>query len=228
MTNKKALSSKRVPFTKKELEKFLPSEILKFKLTEGEIKLLKEINAEREQKRIKRTEAIRLEQELLLADLRRIGWDVSGIWDMVSLSTPYPEAVPVLLKHLVLPYSDVTRDGIARALAIPEPAVRQAWPVLIEEYRKAPMGRGITTPNDTEEFQLGVKDGLACALCAIVTDETLPEYIDLLKDKSHGEYRILLLSALRKSKNPLAKQAIEELADDPDLKKEIAAWKKKK
>ncbi|CBJ41556.1 conserved protein of unknown function [Ralstonia solanacearum CFBP2957] len=62
-----------------------------------------------------------------------------------------------------------------------------------------------------------------------VTDETLPELIALAKDRTQGESRVLLLSALKKrrNKNPLAKQAIEELASDPDLEKEIASWRKR-
>lgn len=228
MTSKKSSKSKRIPFTKLELKALAPSEILKYKLTDEERILLREINAEREQRRVISEANTRAEQKSLLADLKEIGWDLNGIWDLVSAPGPYPEAIPVLLKHLILPYSDATKDGIARALAVPEPEVRRAWPILVNEYRKAPMGKGITAPNDTEEFELGAKDGLACALCAIVTDDLLPEYIELLKEKSHGEYRVLLLSALRKSKNPLAKQAIEELADDPDLSREIASWKKRR
>ncbi len=90
------------------------------------------------------------------------------------------------------------------------------------------MGWGIKVPGDTKEYRLGAKDGLACALSVAVTDETLPELIALAKDRTQGESRVLLLSALKKrrNKNPLAKQAIEQLASDPDLEKEIASWRK--
>jgi hypothetical protein len=37
---------------------------------------------------------------------------------------------------------------------------------------------------------------------------------------------LLLLSALRKSKTAVAKDALEELAGDPALQKEIASWGK--
>jgi hypothetical protein len=168
------------------------------------------------------------EQEPILADLQRAGCPVTSIWDLVNSSDSDPKTISVLLEHLVLPYSDRTREGLARALAVPEPEVRAAWTLLVNEYCRAPMGKGIKFPGDTEEFRLGFKEGLACTLSAIVTDETMPDYIELLRDKSHGEYRVLLLTALRKSKNPLAKQAIEELANDPDLEKEIASWRRKK
>ena len=88
-------------------------------------------------------------------------------------------------------------------------------------FKNAPMGveNGIL---------LCAKDGLAVALAATATDAVIEELIALAKDRSHGNYRLLLLSALRKSKNPLARQALDQLASDPDLADEIGSWKKKK
>ncbi|MFV8486303.1 hypothetical protein [Ralstonia pseudosolanacearum] len=184
---------------------------------------------EKEQERVERSARLRVEEEPLLVDLQKVGWSVESVWDLVNTSSPYPEAIPVLLRHLLLSYLDRTREGIARSLAVPEPEVQKAWPLLVEEYRKAPVGWGIKVPGDTKEYRLGAKDGLACALSVAVTDETLPELIALAKDRTQGESRVLLLSALKKrrNKNPLAKQAIEELASDPDLEKEIASWRKR-
>jgi len=140
----------------------------------------------------------------------------------------YGVAIPVLLKHLQMPYSDVVKEGIARSLAVVEPEVQKAWPILVDEYRRTPMGWGIKGPGDTTEFRLGAKDGLAFALSVVVTEETLPELIALAKDRAQGESRVLLLSVLKRRRNtdPLAKQAIAELASDPELAKEIASWRK--
>jgi hypothetical protein len=156
-------------------------------------------------------------EEPLLADLRAIGWNVESVWTLVNTSTNYAEAIPVLLEHLQLPYSDTTRDGIARSLAVPD--ARFAWAILADEYRKEPSlplgeGRG------------GAKQGLAAALSATATKEVIDELIAIAKDRSHGESRNLLLRALRRSKQPQAKQALEELANDPDLAKQIASWRK--
>ncbi len=183
---------------------------------------------EKERERVERSTRLRVEEQPLLVDLQKVGWSVESVWDLVNTSSPYPEVVPVLLHHLLLSYSDRTREGIARSLAVSDPEVQKAWPLLVDEYRKAPMGWGIKVPGDTKEYRLGAKDGLACALSVAVTDETLPELIALAKDRTQGESRVLLLSALKKrrNKNPLAKQAIEQLASDPDLEKEIASWRK--
>lgn len=152
----------------------------------------------------------------LLADLETTGTKVASIWDLVNTSAKYEKAIPVLLKHLLLPYPDRVREGIARALAVPE--ARFAWPTLLAEYRKVRVG-------GVEGIRLGVKDGLAAAIAVTATESVLEELIALAKDRSHGSSRLLLLSPLRKSKNQLAKQALRELATDPDLSKEIASWK---
>lgn len=180
-----------------------------------------------EEARAKRRALIRTEQEPILAGLREVGFHVQSVWDFVNTSDPYPEAISILLAHLVLPYSDVVKEGIARALAVPVPHVQAAWPILSEEFRNAPSGWGIKAFGDIQEFRLGAKDGLACALTAAVTDETLTDLIALTMDRTHGESRVLLLSALRERwrKNPLVKSTIECLANDPQLKKEIASWK---
>ncbi|MDE2385443.1 MAG: hypothetical protein KGO53_12575 [Alphaproteobacteria bacterium] len=180
-----------------------------------------------EQMRSARAARIRIEEEVLLAELRNVGVDVSSCWDLVNSSAPYPKAIPILLRHLRMPYSDVIRDGIARALAVPDPAVRAAWPMLVAEYRNAPLGMGIVAIGDTIKQNFGAKDGLACALAAVVTDETLPELISLLKERSLGDSRLLLLPALKKrrKKSKLAAGAILDLASDPSLREELASWK---
>lgn len=208
------------------MERVKASDFARLKFSEEEMVLLREINKEREQERVKRSARLRLEQAPILAELRKVGWNVESVWDLVNTSTRYSEVIPILLKHLVLPYSDRTKEGIARSLAVPEPEVRKAWPTLVEEYKKAPMGTGIVAPGDTKEYRLSVKDGLACSLTVAVTDETMEELINIVKDRRHGKYRVLLLSALRKSKLPIAKQSIAELASDPDLEKEIASWRR--
>lgn len=171
-----------------------------------------------------RSARLKVEEAPILRDLREVGLDVGSLWDFVNVSYKYPEAIPVLLKHLTLPYSDRTREGIARSLAVPELRTHSAWPILVEQYRIAPMGKGIVAPGDKKEYRLGARDGLACALSVAVTDETLSELIALAKDRTNGDSRVLLLPALRSSKSVLAKQALKELADDPELAKEIASW----
>ena len=145
----------------------------------------------------------------LLEELRGLGWDVKSAWDLVNTAVPYTSAIPVLLKHLGRPYIDRNREAIARALAVP--AAAYAWPILKEEYRLAP-------------FNSGVKNGLAVALSAVVRESVIEELVELVKDQSNGESRVLLLQGLRKSSSIAAREALVELASDPALAKEIASW----
>jgi hypothetical protein len=224
----KRTSSKRAPLTNEELERLTVSDFVRLKLTDDETGRLREINKTREEERLAGFARVQAETTPLLQELRDVGLQIHSVGDLIGMSERYERAVPILLKHLSMPYSDVVRSSIARSLAIPEPEVQKAWPLLVEEYRKAPMGKGIKTPGGTREYRLGAKDGLACALSVAVTNETLPELIALAKDRALGESRVLLLSALKKrrKKNPLVQQVIDELASDPDLQKEIASWNK--
>ena len=215
-----------MPLKTEELERLTADDFVGLKLTDDEKALMREINKARQHERAERSARLRIEETPILVDLRKVGWNVESVWDLVNISAKYAEAIPVLLKHLLLPYSDRTREGIARSLAVPEPEVKKAWPMLVEEYRNAPMGQGILAPGDTKEYRLGAKDGLAVALSVIASDAVIEDLIDLAKDRTHGESRVLLLSGLKKSKSAIAKQALDELAADPDLKKEIASWRR--
>jgi len=223
MTTKK--TSPRTPLTSEDLERMTVNELVRFNLTEDEKARLREINKKREEERMASVARIRAEAAPLLAELHAVGLKIQSVGDLIGRAGRYEAAIPILLKHLQMSYSDVIKETIARSLAVPEPEVIKAWPMLVDEYRNAPMGWGIKGPGDTKEFRLGAKDGLACALSVAVTNETMEELIDLAKDCAHGQSRLLLLSALRKSSNPLAKQAIEELGRHPDFEKEIASWR---
>ncbi|SDO42947.1 hypothetical protein [Afipia sp. GAS231] len=171
---------------------------------------------ERELALAKRVARHREEQAPIVSELQEAGIQLRFLRDLLTRSVPYPTAVPILLKHLALPYSDVTRETLARALAVRD--ARYAWSILAAEYRKAPTG-------EENGIRLGAKSGLAAALAAIATENVMDELIAIAKDRSHGSSRLLLLRVLKKSKSAAAKQAIEELASDPDLKKEIASWR---
>lgn len=71
-----------------------------------------------------------------------------------------------------------------------------------------------------------MKDGLAVALAGASDDSVMQDLIELAKDKNHGSSRVLLLFGIKRSILPEAKRAIEELAGDPELAKEIKSWRR--
>jgi hypothetical protein len=227
MKKKQPALTNRPPLTYEEIEAMTFDELSQTKFTEDEFETLREVNKAREKRRLSRVAELKLESAPIRDELRSVGINIDSIDDLIGRSDQFAASIPVLLKHLQRPYSDPIRNSIARSLAVPVSNVRAAWKLLVEEYCKAPTGLGQLTQSDVKEYRLGAKEGLACALSVVVTDETLPELIALAKDRQHGESRVLLLSALKKrrKKNPIAEQAIRELATDPDLEKEIAAWR---
>jgi hypothetical protein len=180
------------------------------------------VAAQRERDRVFRERIIelRVEQARLLDELRESGLDIHLVAELLTLRTSYSQAIPILLRHLLLPYSEATRETIARALAIRnDPEVLKAWPILLAEYIKTPSVPGKSS---------GAKMGLAVALSAVATDAVIGDVVSAAKERSNGVSRILLLSALKRSKNASAQQALIDLASDPELEKEIAAINKSK
>lgn len=97
---------------------------------------------------------------------------------------------------------------------------------MVQEYRAAHGGKGIVAPGDTEELNLGAKDGLAVALSAAVTRETLPELVALAEDRTNGSSRLLLLHGIKKFRNPSGKEILRRFVDDPDLALQVRLWLK--
>lgn len=157
------------------------------------------------------------EQASLLADLRKVGCSVDSVWDLVNTDTSYPRAIPVLLDHLAKPYSATIREGIARAVAVP--GARIAWSRLVETYKAEPV-------DPSRQDGRRVKDALAVAVAGIATPDKHEELLSLVRDRSLGESRVLLLAPLRKSKKGEVRKAIEALAKDPELEREIRSWKR--
>ena len=164
---------------------------------------------EREERRQSEQLARTRENEApLVAALRAVGVKVESVWDLVNTHATYSVAIPVLLEHLQRDYMGEIREGIARALAVPEAA--WAWDVLFGAFQQEPAGG---RPN--------VKFALACALSGASSDDVIDRIIALVRDPSVGENRLALLNALGRSRLPRARQTLEDMRDDPQLKREI-------
>lgn len=141
----------------------------------------------------------------LLVELRSAGFTIGSVWELVNTTAAYPEALPVLLDHLSRSYPPAVREGIARALAVPE--AKFAWPALVRLYRS--------------ESNERTKDGLAVAIAAVADDEVIVDMIALARETQHGPSRLLLLSALERSRDPRARTTLVQLESDPELTEEV-------
>lgn len=158
------------------------------------------------------------EEAALVGELQAAGLQVTSVCDLVNGRTRYPSAIPILVNHLSLSYSDSVREFIARALAVKE--ARPYWPVILNAYLKEPWDPSVHPDKSS------AKQGLACAVIGTVTRETLPQLIEAVTDCANGPTRRVLLDPLQRSRDPAVHQVLESLADDPDLAGVIALWKK--
>lgn len=220
---RRSRSATRSVLSDDQLRTITAADLARIKLYPEEIARLREISEERERVRAKRVARLGEEARPLVADLARVGVHVRSVWDLVNTSRPYPDAIPVLLAHLFLPYSDRNVDGIARALAVDHPQVKEAWPILVRRYLEAPSGSGVVAPGDEECLPFSARNGLACALAAAATERRVPEVIRLLRDPALGPSRIFLLKVLKRHAKAVAElpDVIEDLSGDSDLAKEI-------
>ncbi|MEZ5306097.1 MAG: hypothetical protein R2684_03010 [Pyrinomonadaceae bacterium] len=220
----------RVPLTDAELEKLSASEAHCMKLSEDESRRLRAINTKRlEENKRKRVEW-RKAEEPLAAELRSSGFEVNSAWDLFSNNEPwikkkkiraYTRALPILLRHIELPYPDAVREGIARALSEKRGSFEEAgldpdlvWRKIVNLFAKEPNGTR-------------AKMGLAVALSAMSDKRTLNEIIQLCKDRTNGEDRIILLSVLERSGEASAEAALRDLETDPELMMEISEIRKR-
>lgn len=163
----------------------------------------------KEAERAERTRQLTLEQMELLRDLQAAGSEVGSVWDLVNTATPYPKALPVLLDHLQRPYSDRTRAGIARALAVKD-ARPLAWDIMVGLIQSRLLPKEVA-------------DGVMVAISAMARPADLSILIGMLADKPIGSSRIFLVRNLMRSKRPEARRELMNSRADPDLQKEITA-----
>jgi hypothetical protein len=151
---------------------------------------------------------LRLAEQRIVAELRAVGVDVNSVWELVNTSTPYPRALPVLLRHLQMGgYPDRVMESLARALAV-KPAA-SVW----EIFRNLYLSRN----------GKGEMEGLAVALAASATPAHLEELVDLLHVQSRGDTRIHLLRAIRRVGARRGIEILESLKSDSVYGKEARA-----
>ncbi len=164
--------------------------------------------AERDAELAQRAELLRSAERPIVADLRDAGLDVESVWDLVNTSTPYPDALPVLLVHLGQGgYPDRVMESLGRALAV-RPA-GFVWQTLRDHYVRA------AGSSETE--------GLAVALAAAATAEHLDSVIELLEDDSRGQSRIHFLRTIKRLGGDQGLRLLSALRDDPVFGKEATA-----
>jgi hypothetical protein len=155
-----------------------------------------------------RREESRIAQRHLVNELRTVGIHVDSVWDLVNAKSAYPRAIPILLQHVEQDYIPGVREGIARALAVPEAS--RAWDRLRALFVREPDGQ-----------RQDVKFALALAVVGAAPKGSLDTLLELIRDPSLGSSRLACVRPLLRSRNPRALETLEQLREDPDLAKEL-------
>jgi hypothetical protein len=146
----------------------------------------------------------------IVEDLREAGFEVTSIQDLLDVrdSEPYPDALPVLIRHLERgDYPGDVMEALGAAAAIPQAVAY--WGVLERLYKSA----------QDEETQ----DGLALALRACATRQQFDRLVALVGDPSCGESRIFLLGTVKRLGKERGLDVLRSLLDDPVLGREARA-----
>lgn len=160
---------------------------------------------EQERKRQTRVAKLRAEQAPLLHDLRKVGFELTSVWDFVNRANDYQAAYPVLVQHLQRPYHENIREGIARALTAKD-ARSIAWCALRDAFIAEP-----DTPTSA-------KFALANALAELFDANLIPDVLALATNPVHGKRRAILIDKLaRFNRRDNVRDALESLIDDPDV-----------
>lgn len=167
---------------------------------------------EKERIRAATIKLLRQQAQSLYDEVLETGIEITSVWDFVNTADKYPEAIPVLIKHLSCQYDHRTKEGIVRALAVKE-AKRLANKAIIEEYHKA--------RNEDHHYRWAFGNTMS----VIVTKDDLDELIKIVTDESNGESRTGFIEALAKIKSPKVIEVLHQLEND---KNQIVADRAKK
>src|SRR5207302_11033445 len=119
-----------------------------------------------------------------LLDLKNAGIQVESVWDFVNTADKYPAAIPVLLRHLTVPYSKPIKEGIVRALTV-DYAGPEVLRELIKQFRE-----------QTDDSANSLKWVLGNAISEVATPADAETMVSLATDPCQGEARDMITQRL--------------------------------
>lgn len=143
------------------------------------------------------------EHQALTDELAEVGINIKNIYDLVNTKIKYPKAIPILIKHLQVDYSDKVKEGIVRALTVPE-AKGLVVPLLVKEY--------LQLPNDKENLRWVIGN----AVNVTITKDEVANIFPIVLNKENGLSRQMFVAALGKIKTDNVKSVLLQLSNDDD------------
>ena len=151
---------------------------------EEEIRLLKEIYDQ--------------DQKELVEELNVLDCNVESVWDFVNRKYDYPQAIPILIKHLNIKHHPRISAGIVRSLAVPVLKNNdELWQILVGLYQKTPSDKLIDVA-----CERGLQQAVALALANNATKERIPNLKMLIAKCPDGDALSWLEKAIVKLEKP--------------------------
>ena len=168
-----------------------------------------------------------LDEELisLYKDLRESGFNYIKKIDSGYNFTKEEQKklIPILLNHIQMDYHPRNKEMMALKLSTTKKLGRkEGWDIILNELKKTPPDEEISIP-----WRRGYKWALLVAIASMAGKEDVPTLLELVRDKSHGSQRMILIDDISKSKNEEAKREIALMKDVPGFEQEIARLQKK-
>lgn len=159
---------------------------------------------ERDAEFARRELELRMAEEPIVKDLAAVGRKVESVWDLVNTTESYPEAVPILVRHLRGDYPDRILEGIARALVVPESGGR--FTELVDAF------------SETKDANL--QWALHLAIAAAARSEHLDTLVTLVRDPVFGRNRVMFAARLARDQRR-GRVTLVDLQDDPDIGRDV-------
>jgi len=118
-------------------------------------------------------------------------------------------ALPILMEHLERPNEDRVLEYILQHLSTSK--ARRCRADLVRLYKSS------------SHHSLDVRFGFAVAISKTSKSSDIEDNVSMARDTSLGQSRLGLLIHIARSRKSVATEAIDALAEDADLEKEIAA-----
>ena len=144
----------------------------------------------------------------IIQDILAAGLRIESLDDLINTGYAYPEAIPVLLKHLPRPYPPDVKDAIGRSLTVKE--AKGFGRVVLDEFKRT---------DGLKESTL--KFTLANTLWKIADASLVEEMIQEVDRQENGEDgRTRLIDALGRFSDPRILEGARRWVKDPSLAKE--------
>ncbi len=137
----------------------------------------------------------------LLDELNESGFNIVAVQDLRHRKTKYLDAIPILIKWLPKIRYDPLRKDIVRTLSVSW--AKSATEVLIKEFEKS-------TGENEEDYRWVVGNALA----AVAHKKYFPELATIVRDRSAGSARQMVMTALAKTKHPEAAGILIEILQE--------------